>query len=49
MSYQSNRTGKEVDRLLDKIDNLEVEGILTEGYMPMMREFSDDFNDDFAR
>ena len=31
MSYQSNRTGKEVDRLLDKIDNLDVEEILSEG------------------
>lgn len=26
-----------------------IDPALLEGYMPMMREFSDDFNDDFAR
>lgn len=26
-----------------------IDPTLLEGYMPMMREFSDDFNDDFAR
>lgn len=46
MSYNSKYEGEEIENLLDKVANNEV---LSEGYITLCRDFSDDFNNDFAR
>lgn len=46
MSYNSKYTGEEIENLLDKVANNE---ITSEDCIPLCRDFSDDFNNDFAR
>ena len=44
--------GKTVEQRLQEIGQGQggsIDPTLLEGYMPMMREFSDDFNNDFSR
>ena len=35
--------------LKDKPENIDIDPELLEGYMPLVRDFSDDFNNDFTR
>lgn len=46
MSYNSKYDGEEIENLLDKVANNEV---ASEYYIQLSRDFSDDFNNDFAR
>jgi hypothetical protein len=56
MSFNSKYTGQEVEDLLDQVANGNTGGegggggeVSVEGFIPLSRDFSDDFNDDFAR
>jgi hypothetical protein len=46
----SKYTAEEIESLLDKVNDLsESPGGDTEGFIPLARDFSEDFNNDYAR
>lgn len=54
--YNSKYTGAEVEALLDQVaaggggsGGGSVDPEILEGFIPLQRQFSDDFNNDFAR
>lgn len=56
MVYQSKFTGQEIDDLLTSVaegtsggSGAEIDPELLEAFIPLSRDFSDDFNNDFAR
>jgi hypothetical protein len=48
MAYIGKYKGKEIDELLDKVSEMK-EIDLMDDFIPLCRDFSDDFNNDFAR